>query len=82
MNNLDLENQLIEKLSIVRDEFIANREELAVSIRKDVVAAQLRDILINNLDFYELKAAIEAHFSIISSFISLLLSIDNTTWLP
>lgn len=59
MNNLDLENQLIEKLSIVRDEFIANREELAVSIRKDVVAAQLRDILINNPDFYELKAAIE-----------------------
>lgn len=59
MNNLDLENQLIEKLSIVRDEFIANREELAVSIRKDVVAAQLRDILINNPDFYQLKVAIE-----------------------
>lgn len=59
MSNLDLENQLVEKLSIIRDEFIANKEQLAVSIRKDVVAAELRDILVSNPDFHQLKASIE-----------------------
>lgn len=59
MDNLNLEKQLVEKLSIVRDEFIANKEQLAMSIRRDIVAAELRDILASNPDFYQLKAAIE-----------------------
>lgn len=52
------ENQnekLIQMLTDVKTEFIKNKKELQYSIRKDIVAAQLRDIIINSTDYEDLK---------------------------
>lgn len=69
--NLEEQGQkLIEQLSVVRNAFIDTQKELAFSIRKDVVAAELRDMLDNNPNFYELKTALE-------SYIDNLLKIEN-----
>lgn len=70
-NNLnDQEKQLIEQLNIVKQAFIKNTQDLKFSIRRDIVAAELRDILTNNPSQYELKSAIE-------SYITSLLDIKN-----
>jgi len=51
-NIKELEKNLIEKLSEVKTIMDKQRDELAVSIRKDVVAVQLKDILTENSSFY------------------------------
>lgn len=51
--------QIIERLQLVKDEFIKSKDELAVSIRKDVVAAELKDILLKNKDYESLKKSID-----------------------
>lgn len=56
-----LEETLVNKLNEVRDILDKQRDELAVSIRKDVVAVQLKDILDSHSSFYSLKAAIEEY---------------------
>ena len=59
-NNIDIQAQeLINKLSIVKEEFIRTQNELKFSIRKDVVASELKDLLSNNTDFYSLKQSLE-----------------------
>ncbi len=58
-NIKELEKNLIEKLSEVKTIMDKQRDELAVSIRKDVVAVQLKDILTENSSFYSLKNALE-----------------------
>lgn len=59
-NNLQAqEDELIKQLNIVKQGFIKNNEQLKYSIRKDVIAAQLKDLLESNSTFYELKYAIE-----------------------
>ena len=50
---------MVEGLTAVRDEFIKNKEELKYSIRKDVVAVQLRSILEECEDYNTLKLQIE-----------------------
>lgn len=63
-NNLDETSQkLIEQLSEVRDEFIKNKKDLAVSIRKDLVAVELRELLSSNLTYDELKIALETYIA-------------------
>lgn len=54
-----LEKNLVERLNQVKDIMDGQRAELAVSIRKDVVAVQLKDILDSNTDIYSLKNALE-----------------------
>lgn len=54
-----LEKNLIERLNEVKDIMDSQRDELLVSIRKDVVSVQLKDILDNNTDIYSLRNAIE-----------------------
>lgn len=54
-----LEKNLVERLNQVKDIMDCQRAELAVSIRKDVVAVQLKDILDSNTDIYSLKNALE-----------------------
>lgn len=44
--------EMVNKLTVVRDEFIKNKQELTVSVRKDVVCANLKDCL-NNCNTYE-----------------------------
>lgn len=57
-NDTNLEN-LVKGLSIVKEEFFKNKEELKFSIRKDVVAVELKSILNNNSDYINLKNAIQ-----------------------
>ena len=64
------EQKLIDQLTIIKNAFIKNQQDLKFSIRKDIVAAQLRDLLENNPNFYELKSALEIY-------IDNLLKIDN-----
>lgn len=56
-----LEKNLIERLNEVKDIMDGQRDELSVSIRKDVVAVQLKDILDNNVDIYSLRNALEEY---------------------
>ena len=46
---------LIEQLNIVREAFIKQKDTLAVSIRKDLVKADLKDILYNSNSYEELR---------------------------
>jgi hypothetical protein len=64
------EQKLIDQLTIIKNAFIKNQQDLKFSIRKDIVAAQLKDLLENNPNFYELKSALE-------TYIDNLLKIDN-----
>lgn len=53
MDDISKEAQeMVNKLTVVRDEFIKNKQELDVSVRKDVVCANLKDCL-NNCNTYE-----------------------------
>lgn len=62
MDNINKEAQeIVNKLTLVRDEFIKNKEELSVSIRKDIVCANLKDLLKNNTDYNSLKNGIEKY---------------------
>ena len=56
-----LEKNIIERLNEVKDIMDSQRDELSVSIRKDVVAVQLKDILDNNVDIYSLRNALEEY---------------------
>lgn len=58
-NLQDMEKNLIERLNEVKVIMDSQRDELTVSIRKDVVAVQLKDILMDNTSFYSLKNALE-----------------------
>ena len=53
-------NRLVHQLTVVRDQFIKNEELLRFSIRKDVIAAQLKDILKQNKDYESLKQSVES----------------------
>lgn len=63
-NNNDLkqvETKLIQGLTKVRQCLIQQSEDLKFSIRKDIVCADLKNILIENLDYPSLKSAIEKY---------------------
>lgn len=61
INLHDMEKDLINKLNEVKGIMDNQRDLLAVSIRKDVVAVQLKDLLESYTDFYSLKSAIEEY---------------------
>lgn len=61
MNPEELENQLVNSLKDFRQAYINMSNELKVSIRRDVVAVELKDILTNNPDNYSLRAALESY---------------------
>lgn len=54
-----LEETLVNKLNEVKYIMDSQRDALAVSIRRDVVAVQLKDLLEENTSFYSLKSALE-----------------------
>ena len=56
-------SKVIDQLIRVKEEFIKDKDELAVSIRKDVVATELRVILKDNTDYNTLKEAIEVYIN-------------------
>ena len=66
MEEVNIEEQaqkLIERLTVVKDEFIRNKDELLVSVRKDVVASELKDIISKNTDYQSLTQALEVYIS-------------------
>ncbi len=58
-NNPITTENIIEKLLLVKDDYIKTKDELAISIRKDLVKIELKDILSTNGTYPELKSAIE-----------------------
>lgn len=65
LNNL--EKNLVTKLNEIRDIMDAQKNTLAVSIRKDVVAVQLKDILDEHTSFHSLKNALEEYIEYLYS---------------
>lgn len=66
MNENDLkqvEDKLVQGLSKVKQCLINQSNELKFSIRKDVVSADLKNILTDNTDFASLKNAIENYIT-------------------
>ena len=61
MNPEELEHQLVNSLKNFRQAYINMSNELKVSIRRDVVAVELKDILTNNPDNYSLRASLESY---------------------
>ena len=64
MDNNEIQKQeqkLIENLLLVKEDYIKCKDLLAVSIRKDLLLIELKDMLINNVDFFSLKAALEEY---------------------
>lgn len=55
--------KVIEQLTAVKEEFVKNKEELAISIRRDIVKAELKVILSENTDYVSLKNALENYIS-------------------
>ena len=62
-NNIMMEqaNKIVEQLKIVKDDYVDCKRELSVSIRRDLVAAELKDILLENVDYYALKEALDEY---------------------
>lgn len=54
-------NKIVEQLKVVKDDYVECKKELMVSIRRDVVAAELKDILLENVDYYALKEALDEY---------------------
>ena len=68
-NNLQkLESNLISQLTYIKEEFKKYEVEKAMSIRRDVVVIELKDILQNNADFYSLKDALEVYIEKLKPF--------------
>lgn len=66
MDELDLKKQeedLVNNLILVKNEYIKMKEQLAISLRKDILLVELKDMLNNNTDFFSLKNAIEEYIS-------------------
>lgn len=60
-NYKQIEDNIIHTLKDIKQSYIKMKEQLDVSIRKDVVAVELKDILINNVDNYSLRSALESY---------------------
>lgn len=57
MENENQLNNLVEKLDLVKTDYVKTKQELAVSIRRDVVALELKNILNSHTDL-ELREAL------------------------
>ena len=57
------EKDIIDKLTLIRDDYIKTKELNNISIRKDVLLVELKDILDNQSTYYGLKNAIEDYIN-------------------
>lgn len=55
----DQSRRLVDGLMLIKDEYIKTKDQLLVSIRKDVVAAELKDIISSTDNYNSLKTKIE-----------------------
>lgn len=63
LNINEMEKQLIDKLYELKNIMDSQKAELEVSIRKDVVAIELKDMIISNPDWNSLKTALEEYIN-------------------
>lgn len=66
MDELELkkkEEELVNNLILVKEDYIKMKEQLGVSLRKDILLIELKDMLVNNTDFFSLKNAIEEYIN-------------------
>ena len=56
-----LEEEVLNRALQIKDEYIKMKDTLAVSMRKDVIIAELKDILSEHTNFYGLKNALEEY---------------------
>ena len=49
-----LERELLDNMLLIKEDYIRTKDEIMVSIRRDVVNAELKDILHNSKDYEEL----------------------------
>lgn len=61
-NNINLDTSvknIVDKLSIVREDYVNSKKELAQSIRKDVIKTTLKDIINNTDNYIALKVELQ-----------------------
>ena len=53
--------KIIEQLTLIKEEFIKAKDELAVSVRKDIIVAELRSLLEIHTDYDSLSNALKVY---------------------
>ena len=53
--------EYIDKLNTVKEEFIRLKKEQLVSVRKDYVKTELKDILLNTTSYEELQQSLQKY---------------------
>lgn len=61
LDKKELTDVAVRQLSMLRERYLQLIEEFKVSIRKDIVASELKDILVSNSDGFQLRAALEEY---------------------
>lgn len=68
MENKEMVDKIVEQLVTVRNKFIQNNNELLVSVRKDVVATTLKDIIQKSKTYEELKLNLQDYIDTLYTF--------------
>ena len=68
MENKEIVDKIVEQLVTVRNKFIQNNNELLVSVRKDVVATTLKDIIQKSKTYEELKLNLQNYIDTLYTF--------------
>ena len=68
MENKEMVDKIVEQLVTVRNKFIQNNNELLVSVRKDVVATTLKDIILKSKTYEELKLNLQNYIDTLYTF--------------
>lgn len=68
MENKETVDKIVEQLVTVRNKFIQNNNELLVSVRKDVVATTLKDIIQKSKTYEDLKLNLQNYIDTLYTF--------------
>lgn len=68
MENKEMVDKIVEQLVTVRNKFIQNNNELLVSVRKDVVATTLKDIIQKSKTYEDLKLNLQNYIDTLYTF--------------
>ena len=83
MDNInDLTQKLVKNLTKIKSEYIRVTQELTVSIRKDVVAVELKDIINSSNNYNSLKTNLNTYINNLNTYtnnvyISKKVGVDN-----
>lgn len=68
MKNKEMVDKIVEQLVTVRNKFIQNNNELLISVRKDVVATTLKDIIQKSKTYEDLKLNLQNYIDTLYTF--------------